>query len=126
MKRYLIERIVFIVFFAFMCSTNYAQKAGNGRSKIVDFKVESVDNSINLIWATENADNDNYFEVEKSKNGKNFRTVAIILGPDPQKSDKEYDFVDKKITGNTSYYRVKHVSSTGETQFSETKMINFK
>jgi len=109
-----------------MCSTSHAQNTETGKRKIVDFKVESLNNSINLIWATQNPDNDNYFEVERSKDGKNFRTVAIVLGPDPRKSDREYDCVDKDITRNTSYYRVKHVSSTGETQFSETKRINFK
>jgi hypothetical protein len=126
MKRYLMGHTVFIICFVFMCSTSHAQNTETGKRKIVDFKVESLNNSINLIWATQNPDNDNYFEVERSKDGKNFRTVAIVLGPDPRKSDREYDCIDKDITRNTSYYRVKHVSSTGETQFSETKRINFK
>ena len=126
MKKYLMTRVTLTAFFAFMCSANYAQISRPGKNKIVDFKVESLDNRINLIWATENADNDNYFEVERSKDGKNFKTVTIVLGPDPRKSDTQYDCVDKNITRNTSYYRVKHVSSTGKTEFSETKMINFK
>ena len=53
-------------------------------------------NKVSVNWSTDNATPTNYFEVEKSSDGKNFKTVAYILGADPSKTDCDcYGCFDK-------------------------------
>ena len=70
----------------------------------------------------------NYFEVEKSGDGRDFKTVALVMGPDPSKKDCDcygcYDKINSK--SDTTYYRVKHVDSNGVFDFSSVKMIGLK
>ena len=72
--------------------------------------------------------NTNYFEVEKSTDGKNFKTVAYVLGADPTKTDCECFGCFDKVTGKAkeSYYRLKHVNTNGSVQFSEVRMLALK
>lgn len=100
---------------------------GNGQNKIhiVDFKIVESQNKININWATDNAGVTNYFELEKSDDGKNFKTIALILGPDPSKSNCDCYGCDDKDMGSKKefFYRLKHISVNGEVEFSETKML---
>lgn len=47
---------------------------------ITDFKVVIIERKVNINWSTDKMNTTNYFEVEKSKNGKNYKTVAYCFG----------------------------------------------
>ena len=128
MKTNLLVRIGVVILlclsFAF---TSKAQKIANTKIKITDFQVVKEQNKVVIMWQTENS-NTNYFEVEKSNDGKNFKPVAYVLGADPSKTDCECFGYFDKITGKSkeSYYRLKHVNTDGNVQFSEVKMLALK
>ncbi len=119
--------LVLVVFLSFAFNVK-AQKNSSEKINITNFQVVKEQNKVIIEWSTDTASKTNYFEVEKSTDGKNFKTVAYVLGADPTKTDCEcfgcFDKVNGKI--KESYYRLKHVNANGNVQFSEVKMLALK
>jgi hypothetical protein len=125
MKKYMLFRCAFVILFAAFSFASTAQKSGHNKINIIDFKVVKDQNKVSINWATDNKIPTNYFEVEKSNDGRNFKTVAYILGADPSKADCDCYGCFDKITTNKKefYYRLKHVDTNGEVEFSETRIL---
>lgn len=105
-----------------------AQDNKNGIStvKLTSFTVLEKNKKIAIDWSTEKNTATNYFEIQKSTDGMNFKTIALVLGPDPQKRDCDcYGCFDKflKKDARHSYYRLKHIDQSGKEELSEVKMI---
>lgn len=119
--------LVIIIFLFFVFNTN-AQQVENERINITNFQVVKEQNKISIKWATNSESLTNYFEVEKSTDGKNFKTVAYVLGADPNQKDcgcfSCFDKIDTK--SKESFYRLKHVNENGIVQFSDVKMLALK
>ena len=78
-----------------------------------------------LDWSTDGTYPTNYFEIQKSTDGKNFKTIALVLGPDPKKADCDcYSGYEKRDRNYKNYYRLKHIDINGTVQFSETRLLN--
>lgn len=92
---------------------------------ITNFHVVKNELKVNVNWSTDQKVATNYFELEKSVDGVKFKTVAYVLGADPRKGeDDAYGCFDKiKTTKEKLYYRLKHVSTTGEVDYSEVAML---
>ena len=83
------------------------------------FETEKGDNKVVLNWTINEEEISNYFEVEKSFDGKNFKTIMYVLGPDPAIKGKEkFESIDKTKTNKRSYYRLKHINKEGIITFS--------
>jgi hypothetical protein len=125
MKKYMLFRSVFVMLFTILA---FAGNAQHKKINITDFHVVKDQNKVDINWSTDKTVSTNYFEVEKSNDGKNFKTVAYVLGADPTKTDCDcYGCFDKINTNaKESYYRLKHVDANGSVEFSEVKMIAFK
>lgn len=121
MKKVLIRRIKLVFLLLGVGLLSSAQKEPDG-IKLTDFKIEKQLNGVNVVWSVQNPTAVNYFELEKSNDGKAYKTVAIIFGPDPEKSDKSFDCVDKQ-NKISNYYRIKHIDTEGNVNFTATKMI---
>jgi len=117
-----------VVLFLFLSFNVKAQKDASGQIKITKFEVVKEQNKVLIEWSTDKTSETNYFEVEKSSDGKNFKTVAYVLGADPTKTECECFGCFDKVTGKAkdSYYRLKHVNTNGDVQFSEVKMLALK
>jgi hypothetical protein len=113
---------------AFLYFGGEAQSIQPHKINIIDFNLVIQNNKVNINWSTDNKTATNYFEVEKSQDGKNFKTVAYILGADPAKTGCDcygcIDVVGK--TKNEFYYRLKHVDTDGNVEISETRTLAFK
>ena len=86
-----------------------AQTAHQSDISITNFRIAINEHKVNINWSTDKMKATNYFEVEKSNDGKNFKTVAYVLRADPAKKDsKSYGCVDKiKKSTDRYYYRIK-------------------
>jgi hypothetical protein len=89
------------------------------------FTVNQLQKKIVIEWVTNNKELVNYFEIQRSTDGLNFRTVALVMGPDPKQSGGEnYECFDKPAPKIKKYfYRLNYVDSNGASEISETKMI---
>jgi hypothetical protein len=119
--------LVVVLFLSLTFNVN-AQTNNAEKINITSFQVVKEQNKVVIEWSTDPASQTNYFEVEKSTDGKNFKTVAYVLGADPTKADCDCFGCFDKLTGKSkeSYYRLKHVNSNGDVQFSEVKMLALK
>jgi hypothetical protein len=130
MKTFLLQirkGLVIVLFLSISFATK-AQKVSESKINITGFQVVKTQNKVVIKWSTDETSQTNYFEVEKSNDGKNFKTVAYVLGADPTQPSCECFGCFDKITGKAdqSYYRLKHVNTNGNVQFSEVKMVALK
>ena len=125
-SRYFIVSFWVMLFFVF-AHTVQAQTNTVAKIRMENFQVIEAQNKINIHWST-NSKATNCFEVQKSVDGKNFKTIAYVLGPDPAKPGCEcFGCFDKKDSKTQiSYYRLKHLDFDGNVQFSEIKMFALK
>ena len=107
----------------FATNTSFAQQAD---VNITDFTISAKEQKVMIDWKTDGALATNYFEVQKSADGINFKTIALVLGPDPkQNAGDSYGFFDKNLAKNLkqSYYRLVHVDANGNQQLSAVKLL---
>ena len=99
--------------------------AEHARVNFTSFTVNSNQKRIMIDWATDNKVPINYFEIERSNDGVNFKTIALVFGPDPKQANCDcYKCFDKAGSNAKKYfYRLKHVSADGEIELSEMKML---
>lgn len=115
---------VTIVFFLLLGYSSQAQNNNNEKITIKDFRVARQQDKIAVKWSTEGRPEANYFEVERSVDGKNFKAVAYVLGPDPTLEHDQFSFLEKTDDNAKGYYyRLKHVNTDGIAQFSEIKKL---
>ena len=128
MRKYGLFRMVLVALFATLTFGSFAQTSLGQKIDIKDFHVVKNQNKVEINWSVDKKASTNYFEVEKSNDGKNFKTVAYVLGADPSKTNCEcYGCFDKINTrSKESYYRLKHVDVNGEVQFSKVEMLALK
>jgi hypothetical protein len=97
----------------------------HAKINFTSFTVNSSQKGIMIDWATDNKVPTNYFEIERSNDGINFKTIALVLGPDSKQTNCDcYKCFDKAGSNAKKYfYRVRHVSTDGEIELSEMKML---
>jgi hypothetical protein len=77
-----------------------------------------------LKWEVDNNNAVNYFEVQRSDNGINFETIAMVY-PDPASplsSKYQYSDVVNNI-GQNKYYRIRHVMKNGIRYYSNIAQV---
>ncbi|MEO6539238.1 MAG: hypothetical protein ABIT07_12610 [Ferruginibacter sp.] len=83
------------------------------------------DNQLLINWASEDAGANNYWEVQGSRDGKEFSTIGLVLGADPQQGNGTYKFKQQiaKLKSGLKYYRVLNVESNDRATASNTVSI---
>lgn len=124
----LTQLLVMMVFPSLIGLSSFAQNQEKQENQInfSKFNVSSDKKKISIDWSIENAAPANYFEVQKSNDGINFKTIALVLGPDPKQITGDYyAYFDKYVRkyAKHSYYRLKHIGTNGVEQLSEAKLL---
>ena len=84
--------------------------------ELKDFKAKTDGCNVNLIWETESEKDFDYFDLEWSGNGQDFRTIETIeaIGGD---FTQVYSFKDRQAS-SFNYYRLKMVDLDGSYKYS--------
>ncbi len=79
------------------------------------FNADCTSGGVSLFWTTASELNNDYFMVEKSYDGSNFSTIAIVDGNGTTNSKSEYNYVDINLSNKISgvYYRLTQVDFNG-------------
>ena len=77
-----------------------------------------------LSWITAAEINNDYFTVQRSVNGTDFETVAIVDGAGNSTQILNYEVEDPDPYHGISYYRLKQTDYDGATSYSQTVIIN--
>jgi len=112
-------KIFFYVLILVLAS--YSSHAQVTKVNITNFTADVKENRLSINWSTDGAVPTNYFEVQKSDDGNTFKTIAVVMGPDPRKTGDTYDYAEKDEVKKPVYIRLCHVGTNGDEQV--TKII---
>ena len=87
------------------------------------FFVTRNNNNVVLNWSTAQESNNSNFEVQRSLDGSNWSTIAIMMGAGNSNTVQRYTFTDKNMTATAAYYRIKQVDIDGNYEYSIIKSI---
>ncbi len=95
--------------------------------ELISFDAVVNDGSqVDLKWVTATEINNDYFVVEKSKDGKNWEEVVWVDGAGNSNYTLEYYETDENPYEGISYYRLKQVDFDGKTSYSEIVPVAFE
>lgn len=78
---------------------------------------------VELDWETNSEFNNDYFQLERSADTKNWESIDQIPGAGTTEFISSYQAIDPKPMNGTSYYRLKQVDFDGQFEYSEIKSI---
>ncbi len=88
---------------------------------LLDFYVVcQPDSQIELNWITASETGNQYFEIQKSFNGKDFITIAKIDGAGNSNIRKEYSYITESQKDILVYYRLKQTDFNGNSVYLKT------
>ena len=92
--------------------------------EISSFNAVGQINKVMLNWTTESEYNNSYFEIERSINGAQYKTIGRVEGMGTTLQKKQYNFTDLTPFAETNYYRLKQVDVDGKVKYSA--VLTFK
>jgi len=93
--------------------------------ELLSFTAEKNKSIVDVRWATASELNNNYFIVEKAKDGINFAFVAKVPGAGNSYTLKKYVIQDEKPYSGLSYYRLKQTDFDGKFKYSKIAVVDF-
>lgn len=90
--------------------------------ELLYFKAEPRAAGVNLSWATASETNNDFFTLERSKDGLTFEIIAIINSKAPHGHSNNklfYSYEDSNPLPGLSYYRLKQTDFDGSYDYSE-------
>ena len=105
---------------------NPQKTAGALPVTLQNFSVRNVNENIHLQWATSYEKNSNYFEIQRSTDGRNFSQIGKVYTSGNSTMVNNYNFDDKQAAKGVNYYRLASVDLDGKTGLSKIVSINVK
>ncbi|MGB0934005.1 MAG: T9SS type A sorting domain-containing protein [Lishizhenia sp.] len=95
--------------------------------ELIYFSATRMNNkSVGLDWKTASETNNDYYSVERSKNGLDWELLKNIDGTGNSSSPLKYNFIDEEPYPGVSYYRLKQTDFNGQFEYSEIKNVNME
>ncbi|WP_229253957.1 T9SS type A sorting domain-containing protein [Dyadobacter sp. NIV53] len=92
---------------------------------LIEFEGTALPNGHNRIkWVTVSETNNDYFEILKSDDAKNFLSISKIKGNGDSNIKSIYIFNDESVSNKITYYRLNQVDFNGTT--TESRIISIK
>jgi hypothetical protein len=93
--------------------------------KLISFSGSYRNQSTNLNWQTENEQNFDHFEIERSSNGADYTVIGLRSATGNDASRQSYTYPDdlSSVNGTVFYYRLKIVDKDGQFKYSNVILI---
>jgi len=88
------------------------------------FNVQLNGNYADLLWTTLSEKHNDYFTIERSRDGVFFEPLKIVNGAGNSLDQKDYYFQDKNPLIGISYYRLKQTDFNGKESYSVIQSIS--
>jgi len=92
--------------------------------ELIDFNAFEKDGIIYIDWATVSEINNDYFTIERSKDGSDFEFIDEVLGAGTSNHLITYGTIDEDPYYGTSYYRLKQTDFDGKFEYSDLEIVN--
>lgn len=83
--------------------------------KLLSFSGKPENNSVKLFWTTASEENNDFFTIEKSKDGYNFFKIGTIKGAGNSSTIRNYELTDE-TPQSINYYKLSQTDFDGTTQ----------
>ncbi len=93
---------------------------------LLEFNATPNKNVVDIIWITGSELNNNYFILERSRDGITFENYHQISGMGNTNNGFQYKIVDSSPIEGISYYRLKQVDFDGNFTYSDIKSVYFE
>ncbi len=94
--------------------------------ELTNFNV-SVFGTKNMVqWTTKSEKDNDYFLVQRSKDGTTWETLKMINGQGHSSVEVSYKYTDERPLMGISYYRLKQVDLNGNYQYSDMQVVDRK
>ncbi|MEQ8908791.1 MAG: hypothetical protein RIC95_06340 [Vicingaceae bacterium] len=94
--------------------------------ELVSFTARKIGIEALLDWSTESEVNNDFFEVQRSIDGKSFTTIGKVKGAGNSNQLLNYQFYDRKPFSGLNYYRLKQIDFDGGFSFSAVQALDFE
>jgi hypothetical protein len=93
--------------------------------KLVDFTATLNDTKVGLKWTTAGEENSSHFSVERSVDGREYKSVGIVFTAGNTNVTQKYNFTDdvRDVNVTTIYYRLRAIDIDGKNELSEVRII---
>ena len=93
--------------------------------ELLYFNVTKLNNSVDIVWTTATEINNDFFNIERSINNIDWKSIGTIDGAGNSNTIIDYSFIDNYPTKGVSYYRLKQTDFDGLVSYSETRIMKF-
>ena len=101
----------------------------NGASlpvKLIEFKAEAQGAYNQIYWSTESEVNNSGFELQKSRNARDWQTIEFMAGKGTTSEVQEYYYQDFNPLEGFNYYRLMQIDYNGATEYSDVITVDFQ
>ena len=84
------------------------------------------DNRVLLDWRTATEINNDYFLIERSKDGQQFETIGKVAGAGNSSLELQYESWDNTPLSGVNYYRLKQVDFDGTSDYSDIRAVELR
>ena len=91
--------------------------------KLLGFNGSLLNNKASLQWSVADNETGNYFDVQKSNDGRTFTTIGVVLVSE-KNGTENYSFTDTKEIGTEAYYRLTIRNVNGSA--SQSRIVSLK
>ena len=89
------------------------------------FNAQPTKEKVVTTWETSSELNNNFFTVERSRDGFNFESIGIVQGQGNSTSLHHYEYEDNRPLKGISYYRLRQTDFDGRSTLSRMIAVNF-
>ncbi|MBX2923385.1 MAG: T9SS type A sorting domain-containing protein [Chitinophagaceae bacterium] len=89
-------------------------------TEILDFFVAVQNDSVTIHWSGFKENSRDFFEVERSGNGRSWEVITVVKDENNENSENSYSYIDTEPIRGQSYYRLKQVCENGTSKYSKT------
>jgi len=94
--------------------------------ELLNFDAQINADQVEIKWTTASETNNDYFTIEKTKDGNSYETVAIVDGAGNSIERRDYSSLDNNPYKGLSYYRLKQTDYDGSFEYSKHIAINYR
>ncbi len=84
--------------------------------ELLEFNVVCAENITQLKWVTLSEQNNDYFNIERSSDGLNFKIIKKVSGSGSTNFLSSYNVIDDRPLGGLSYYRLSQTDYDGSNE----------
>jgi hypothetical protein len=92
----------------------------------LQLQLKLEENNVAIKWSTLTEVNTNYFEVQRSNDGRNFITISTAVAAGFSSNKKDYIRYDQLNANGTYFYRIKLYDKDGSTSYSEIGSVRYE